>query len=117
MGATALGTPGDAERPLSQDGVGGPAGPAAPDSAEWAQLVGETVAHLAAQLTIAQLRLAALATELEQRRIVEPEAVRIRLAEAARRDAGHLLRENLGEALSEAIDVEALATDIAGFLA
>ncbi len=86
-------------------------------TAEWAELFARTVAHLAAQLTMAQLRLTALASELEARGAVEPAAVQARLTGLARRNAGAYLRENLGPDLADAIDVESLEGEIIAFLA
>ena len=75
-----------------------------------------TVAHLAAQLTVNQIRLRALATELAERGAADPGAVadRVRAIAAAEGDA--YLRENLGEALEDVIDVEALAGDLVAYL-
>jgi hypothetical protein len=93
------------------DGRGGADHP--PD--EWAELLARTVAHLAAQLTMTQIRLRALATELAATG-VEADRVQRRVQTIAAAETGRYLRENLGEALAELIDVEALETDIAAFL-
>ena len=76
-----------------------------------------TMAHLAAQLTLSQIRLRALAGVLEERGLVAPEAVAGRVRAIAAAEAGGYLRENLGEALIEVIDVEALERDLVAYLA
>ncbi len=74
------------------------------------------MAHLAAQLTMAQIRLRALATELADGQAVDPDRVaeRVRLLAAA--EAGVYLRENLGEALTEVIDIDTLEQDLVAYL-
>jgi len=91
---------------------------ATPDHApdEWAEHLARTVAHLAAQLTMTQLRLRALASELTPREPGLDESVRTRLQTIAALETGRYLRENLGEALVELIDVDALEREIVGFL-
>ena len=84
---------------------------------EWAETLVRTVAHLAAQLTMTQIRLRALATELAADDAVAPSAVAARVGVIAASDAGTYLRENLGEALTEMIDLDALERDVVGFLA
>jgi len=86
------------------------------DPGEWVEVMARTVAHLAAQLTMTQLRLRALATELDHAGAVDPAAVRATLGELADRHAAGYLRENLGEALGEIVEVEALAGQIVAFL-
>lgn len=86
-------------------------------SDEWADAMVRTVAHLAAQLTIAQLRLRALATELNAREVVAADDVASRVAALAETEGGNYLRENLGEVLEEVIDVEALEQDLVRYLA
>lgn len=83
---------------------------------EWAELMARTVAHLAAQLTMTQVRLRALATELSERGGVDGGAVQARVREVAAADTGTYLRENLGEVLVEMIDVDTLESDIVAFL-
>jgi hypothetical protein len=83
---------------------------------EWAELLARTVAHLAAQLTMSQIRLRALASELTDREPGLADAVRTRLQTTATAETGRYLRENLGEALIDLIDVEALEQEIVGFL-
>lgn len=75
---------------------------------EFAEALARTVAHLAAQLTVAQLRLRALATHLEARGDADPDAVAAHLALLADREGGAVLRENLGPALEAVIDVDDL---------
>jgi hypothetical protein len=82
---------------------------------EWAEMLARTVAHLAAQLTINQIRLRALATELAERDVVAAEAVRARVRAIAA-ETGRYLRENLGAALVDLIDVDALEADLAVYL-
>ena len=83
---------------------------------EWGEILTRTLAHLAAQLTLSQLRLRALATELEAQGVVEPTAVAIRLRALAATEAGVYLRENLGAALVEVIDVDALERELLAYL-
>jgi len=83
---------------------------------EWVEVMARTVAHLAAQLTMTQLRLRALATELDRAGAVDAAAVRATLGELADRHAASYLRENLGEALGEIVEVDALAGQIVAFL-
>ncbi len=83
---------------------------------EWIETLVRTVAHLAAQLTMTQVRLRALATELEEAGVLDASAVRTRQRTIAEQDTGAYLRENLGEALVEVIDVESLEADIREFL-
>ncbi len=75
-----------------------------------------TVAHLAAQLAMTQMRLRALATALEENGAVDASAVRAHLRAIAAQDTGTYLRENLGETLCEMIDVESLEAEIREFL-
>jgi hypothetical protein len=89
----------------------------APGDDAWAEALARTVAHLAAQLTVVQLRLRALATEVAAAGGVDEAAVAARLAGLATADGGRYLRENLGEALGEVIDVEALERDLVAYLA
>jgi hypothetical protein len=83
---------------------------------EWAEMLARTVAHLAAQVTMSQIRLRALATELAERDLVAAERVRRRVRTIAATETGRYLRENLGEALAELIDVDALEREIVAFL-
>lgn len=98
--------------PFGDGGAGGPSHSAD----EWNEAIVRTVAHLAAQLTVAQIRLRALATELAERGGVDAAAVGARVGALAEAEAGAVLRENLGPALVEVIDVEALERDLIGYL-
>src|SRR5262245_30574957 len=82
----------------------------------WAEALARTVAHLAAQLTINQIRLRALATELGEQGLIDPEAVAARVRSIADGETGAYLRENLGESLLEVIDVDALEHDLTEYL-
>ena len=84
---------------------------------EWLETLTRTVAHLAAQVTITQVRLRALASELDARGGVDQTAVARRVAEIAQAETGSLLRENLGVALTEAIEADALEAEIIAWLA
>ncbi len=86
------------------------------DEDDWAEALARSVAHLAAQLTINQIRLRALATELGERDAVDPDAVSARVRAIALADTGSYLRENLGESLVEIIDVESLEEDLVAYL-
>lgn len=88
-----------------------------PGDDAWAEALVRTVAHLAAQLTVVQLRLRALASETAARGGVDEQAVSTRLADLAVSDGGRYLRENLGEALTDLIDVDALERDLVEYLA
>jgi hypothetical protein len=83
---------------------------------DWAEALARSVAHLAAQLTISQIRLRALATELGERGMLDREAVAERVREIAAAETGVYLRENLGEALVEIIDVDTLEQDLVDYL-
>ena len=83
---------------------------------EWGEALTRSVAHLAAQLTMAQIRLRALATELQEQGTVDRTAVSSRERAIALAEGGGYLRQNLGEALVEVIDVEALEQDLIEFL-
>lgn len=95
-------------------GQGGPPGHGAHD--EWSEALARTVAHLAAQLTVAQLRLRALGSAIAARGLVDPAEVDAYLAAQSRVDGGLYLRENLGEALVDVIDVDALEHDLITYL-
>jgi hypothetical protein len=79
---------------------------------EWMEALTRSVAHMAAQLTVAQLRLRALATHLEAKGLASSDAVAAHLALIAERDGGALLRENLGSALVQVIDVDDLERQV-----
>ena len=89
--------------------MGNTAGDAGSDVIE---RLAQVVAHLAAQLTIAQLQLRALGTALSEAGAVDEGAVRERLAELARAEAGAYLAQNLGDALGGIVETEALAAQI-----
>ena len=93
---------------------GGAGGHGARD--EWSEALARTVAHLAAQLTVAQLRLRALGSAIAARGLVDPAEVDAYLAAQSRVDGGIYLRENLGEALVDVIDVEALEQELIAYL-
>jgi hypothetical protein len=86
------------------------------DEEEWAEALARSVAHLAAQLTVTQIRLRALATELGERQLVDPAVVADRVRAIANIETGTYLRENLGESLIDVIDVEALEQDLVAYL-
>jgi hypothetical protein len=83
---------------------------------EWAEALARTVAHLAAQLTVNQIRLRALATALNERDLVDPGVVAGHVRAIAEAETGTYLRENLGESLAEIIDLEALERDLVEYL-
>jgi hypothetical protein len=83
---------------------------------DWAEALARSVAHLAAQLTINQIRLRALATELGEQDLVDRTAVAARVRQIAAAETGAYLRENLGESLVEIIDVETLEQDLVDYL-
>jgi hypothetical protein len=104
-------------QPLERDSGEEDASANPPDSIEaWAELFATTIAHLAAQLTMTQLRLRALATVAAERGAIDRHVVATRLTEIADRETAGYLRENLGPALSEAVDVDDLAREIVSFL-
>lgn len=82
----------------------------------WAETLARSLAHLAAQLTINQIRLRALATELGARELVAPVSVAARVRAIAATETGAYLRENLGEGLVDIIDVETLEQDLIAYL-
>jgi hypothetical protein len=63
-----------------------------------------------------QVRLRALGTELSERGVVDRDAVQTRVRQIAAAETGIYLRENLGDALVEVIDVDSLEADIIAFL-
>jgi hypothetical protein len=75
-----------------------------------------SVAHLAAQVTLGQLQLRALAEEVQARGGVDEAAVRARLRRLAVLRTGPALRENLGPALADLIDMESLERDLVSYL-
>ena len=91
---------------------GDPAG----DFAAWSELFATTIAHLAAQLTMTQLRLRAVASAAAETGAIDPAMVQHNLQALAAAETGRYLRENLGAALAEAIDADALERDIVSYL-
>lgn len=83
---------------------------------EWAELLARTVAHLAAQLTVTQLRLRALATELAARDTADEAAVHDHLRRLAQDEGGAYLRANVGDALAEIIDLDELQQSMVAYL-
>jgi hypothetical protein len=83
---------------------------------DWAEVLARSIAHLAAQVTINQIRLRALATELDARDLVDADSVNARVRAIAANETGTYLRENLGESLVEIIDVETLEQDLVDYL-
>jgi hypothetical protein len=79
--------------PLDGNGVGRPSGHAH-SADEWNEAIVRTVAHLAAQLTVAQIRLRALASDLDERGLVEPATVAARVRTLAEQGGG---RDAAGE--------------------
>jgi hypothetical protein len=83
---------------------------------EWAELLARTVAHLAAQLTVTQLRLRALASDVAAREQASEAVVHDRLSQLARDEGGAYLRANLGDALADIIDVDELQQSLVAYL-
>jgi hypothetical protein len=94
--------------------VGGNNGMRPPD--EWAELLARSLAHLAAQLTVAQIRLRALGSVLSEAGGVDVDEVAARVRAVAAADGAAILRENLGEPLTQVIDVDALERDLVAYL-
>jgi hypothetical protein len=101
---------------MERENEGGESDGAPESIAAWAELFATTIAHLAAQLTMTQLRLRALATVAAESGAIDPRAVSANLSEIAAREAGSYLRENLGVELTEAIDADDLTREIVAFL-
>ena len=83
---------------------------------EWGEVLVRSVAHLAAQLTTLQIQLRALGEEAEASGAVDPAAVRLRQRRLAVLQTGPALRENLGGALADLIDTEALERELVEYL-
>lgn len=83
---------------------------------EWGEVLVRSVAHLAAQLTALQIQLRALGEEAEAGGTVDAAAVQLRQRRLAVLQTGPALRENLGAALAELIDTEALERDLVAYL-
>jgi hypothetical protein len=82
----------------------------------WVETLARSVAHLAAQMTVNQIRLRALATILGEQDLIAPQEVASRVRAIAAAETGSYLRENLGEALVDIIDVAALEQDLVAYL-
>lgn len=92
-------------------------GNGAPDGlAAWSELFATTIAHLAAQLTMTQLRLRALATVASEQGLIDGKMVAERLAGIAEAESETYLRENLGAELADAIDLDSLTREIVAYL-
>jgi hypothetical protein len=76
-----------------------------------------TVAHLALQLTVAQLQLRALGTVLADSQVIARDSVLRTTANLAEHSAGKFLAENLGSDLAAMIDLDDLERQIIEFLA
>lgn len=86
------------------------------DERAWLESLTRTVANLAAQLTMTQFRLRALANVAAAGGVVTGEAVAEELATLARAGAVDDLATNLGDELAALLDVDQLAADISQFL-
>ncbi len=76
----------------------------------------QTVAHLALQLTIVQVQLRALGAAAAEAGTVDTARVERAAANVARMHAGRYLRENLGVALSDLVDLPELERQIVAYL-
>lgn len=76
----------------------------------------QTVAHLALQLTIVQLQLRALGTAAADTGLLDAARVERATATIAQLHAGRYLRENLGEALADLVDLPELERQIVAYL-
>jgi hypothetical protein len=88
-----------------------------PTLEETIESLAQTVAHLALQLTVAQLQLRALGTVLAESGVVSGADVIARSAQLADEHAGAFLAGNLGPALVELIDMPDLERQIVEYLA
>ena len=86
------------------------------DSAEAIESLARSVAHLAVQVTIAQLQLRALGQVLETSSLVASDAVSETTASLARSSAGRFLSENLGPDLAGLIDLDDLESQVIAYL-
>ena len=82
----------------------------------WAEALARTVAHLAAQLTINQIRLRALATEMREQGLIDPESVAARVRTIAEPKRAPTCARISARALLEVIDVDALEHDLTEYL-
>jgi hypothetical protein len=87
-----------------------------PDPFETIESLAQTVAHLALQLTIAQIQMRALGSAVEEAGLVDGDAVSTATGRIARMQAGRFLRENLGPELTEMIDTADLERQIVAYL-
>jgi hypothetical protein len=76
----------------------------------------QTVAHLALQLTIVQLQLRALGNAAAESGLLDSTRVEQAAANVARMHAGRYLQENLGEVLSDLVDLPELERQIIAYL-
>ena len=106
---------------LSGDSTSGDAmdrqdGQASRDSAEAIESLARSVAHLAVQVTIAQLQLRALGQVLESANLAGSDVVADATASLARSSAGRFLSENLGPELAGLIDLDDLESQVIAYL-
>lgn len=80
------------------------------------EALARTTAHLAAQLTMTQIRLRALATELDRQNLADQSSVQQHVNAIARQDTVRYLEENLGEVLADMVEVDDLARQLIEFL-
>ena len=102
------------DRPVEANGL--PAGNGHAGDQDAIAALTLVVSHLAAQLTMTQIRLRALASALEASGSIDPSVVQGHVAEIADHQTGFYLRENLGEALANMIEVDNLAREIMEFM-
>jgi hypothetical protein len=76
----------------------------------------QTVAHLALQLTIVQLQLRALGNAAAESGMLDSIRVEQAAANVARMHAGRYLQENLGEVLTDLVDIPELERQIVAYL-
>ena len=87
-----------------------------PTLEETVESLAETIAHLALQLTVAQVQLRALASELGEARIVDSRLVTDRAAALAREHAAGWLSANMGPTIGEMVDQPELTRQIVEYL-
>ena len=88
-----------------------------PSIEDMIERLAQTVAHLALQLTVAQIQLRALGGEISDRGLVTDQAVLDRAAALANDHAGTWLAENLGPTLTGLVDLPQLERQVVDFLA
>jgi hypothetical protein len=103
-------------QPMEPSDAGGEPPEPPADLAAWSELFATTIAHLAAQLTMTQLRLRALATTAAETGAIDPARVQANLEALAAAETGRYLRENLGQELSDAIETDSLERELIAFL-